>query len=333
MFTQLKLEGIRDKRINSFSQLVFGVLAALVSLHANASSNMDIASLEHSLRNSEAKFSDIVSGAEKTISWHGERGQKTPISIVYVHGFSATHKELSPMTETLAQRLQANAFFTRLTGHGRSSDAMADATVAAWKDDLRQAYEIGTLLGDQVLIIGTSTGATLSTWLNTQEGVDKLLANIMISPNFAVKGSGTWVLQWSLGLWLVKQFNGDYRGFTPQNDFHAMYWTERYPIDALVPMLDLLDEVDDLDKSKVTTPQLIVYSPNDKVIDVEKALGTAAEFSSATVTTKAFTSSTDPAQHVLVGRGSTASGDYQEQVDKMLGLLTEYVSDLLKSRR
>jgi len=104
-----------------------------------------------------------------------------------------------------------------------------------------------------------------------------LKANILISPNFGINSRGVWLLKWSFSRWLVKRLLGEYRGFEPQNEFHAKYWTERYPIDALLPMLDLLDELDDLDKSKIRTPQMIVYSPSDKVINVGKALQTAQD--------------------------------------------------------
>ena len=40
-------------------------------------------------------------------------------------------------------------------------------------------------------------------------------------------------------------------------------------------MLELLDPVEELDKSKISTAQIIVYSPDNHVIDVEKVLDTA----------------------------------------------------------
>lgn len=293
----------------------------------------DLNTVSQEIQTSEARHADIVPGTEKNISWFAQPGTQTAISIVYLHGFSATHKELSPMTEQLAQKLKANVFYSRLTGHGRSDDAMSEATTKAWKLDAIEAYDIGALIGRRVLLIGTSTGGTLSTWLSAQPLADKILANILISPNFAVKSSGAWLLRNPIGLWLAKQLNGDYRGFEPMNDFHAKYWTERYPLDALVPMLELLDEVDELDKSRVTTPQMMVYSPDDQVIDVKKALETAQEFISAKVTLVPFTTSTAPGQHVLVGRGSTDGNDVQEQVDNMLDILVPYVQKLkLKAR-
>ncbi len=292
---------------------------------------IDLINLDKQLEASEERYSDIVEGTQKMVSWYAEPGQRTEISIVYLHGFSATHKELSPMTEQLAEKLQANVFYSRLTGHGRSDDAMAEATREAWKKDAQEAYVIGSAIGERVILIGTSTGATLVTWLSAQELAEPPLANILISPNFAIKSGGSWILKNSLCLWLIKQLNGNYRGFQPLNDFHARYWTERYPLEALVPMLELLDDVDELDKSKIATPQLFVYSPDDHVIDAEKVLETANEFTGAKVTLVPFTSSTDPAQHVLVGRGSTAGDDVQPQVDNMLNIIVPYLEQLKPS--
>ncbi len=88
------------------------------------------------------------------------------------------------MTEQLAEKLQANVFYSRLTGHGRSDDAMADATLDAWKKDAREAYQIGSAIGERVLLIGTSTGGTLSTWISAQPFANKLLAIVIANSVF-----------------------------------------------------------------------------------------------------------------------------------------------------
>jgi hypothetical protein len=49
--------------------------------------------IDRFLAQSEAKFHDIVPGAEKIVLWANATKTKTPLSIVYLHGFSATHKK------------------------------------------------------------------------------------------------------------------------------------------------------------------------------------------------------------------------------------------------
>ncbi|MBT6096855.1 MAG: hypothetical protein HOH05_00610 [Marinovum sp.] len=76
--------------------------------------------LDNYLKTAESKLPDIVPGTEKRIIWHGKPHQKTPVSIVYLHGFSASSEEIRPVPDQVAQSLGANLYFARLTGHGRS---------------------------------------------------------------------------------------------------------------------------------------------------------------------------------------------------------------------
>jgi len=247
--------------------------------------------------------------------------QKREYSIIYLHGFSATRQELSPLIENLADQLQANAYFTRLKGHGRSDDAMSEGSVQAWTNEAKTALEIGRLLGNKVIVIGTSTGGTLAAWLSAQADVRQLSASILISPNFGVKSRFSGILQSRLGLWLVKTFQGKSHSFEPINEYHAKYWTERYPIDALVPMLDLVDIVNDMEKSLITTPQLLVYSPDDQVIDVSAIERTAKQITSAEVSVVPFTKSKDPVQHVLVGQMSSP-----DEVGDMVAVIVNFLT-------
>lgn len=81
----------------------------------------------------ESGFDDITPGVEKRVIWQdGFKEQRTPVSILYVHGFSATSEEIRPVPDRLADALGANLVYTRLTGHGRGGDAMAEATVNDW---------------------------------------------------------------------------------------------------------------------------------------------------------------------------------------------------------
>ena len=286
----------------------------------NATASQALQKLEQQIELSEKQVLNLVDGTQKEIEWFNDERQRTKYSIVYIHGFSASRKEISPVPEALAEKLGANIFFTRLRGHGRDGKAMLDGSVEAWFEDTNEAYEIGEKIGEQVIVIGTSTGATLSTWLSAQKFADNMIANIIISPNFALANDKSWVMQSSIGLWLVKKLQGEERGFEPLNEYHAKYWTTRYPVDALVPMLDLLDLVDEIDKSQIEIPQLMIYSPQDKVISAVKAQQTIKEFINARTQSIAYTKSIDPGHHVLFGYGSS-----DEQIDEVSQLMLDFI--------
>ncbi len=286
--------------------------------------NLTLANVDGHLKHAESQFPDIVNGTEKHIRWHHQNKRKESYSIVYIHGFSASGKEVSPMIELLADKLQANLYYSRLQGHGRSSvDAMGEADLKNWKQEALDALNIGKLIGDKTILIGTSTGGTLITWLNAQKQAAGVHATIMISPNFAVKNRLAGLMQWSWLRWIIKKTQGEYRSFQPLNDYHATYWTTRYPVDALLPMLDLVEEVAELDKSVITTPQLAIYSPNDQIVDVEKTAEAMQAMTNAHRVTKHYTDTADPVQHLLAGMVST-----EKQNSGFADLIIEFVTDL-----
>ena len=105
----------------------------------------------------------IRDGLEKEIVWADPMiHAKTPISIVYIHGFSASKGEVRPLADEIADQLDANLFYTRLTGHGQDGAAMTQGSVNAWINDYEEALAIGRAIGDKVVVIATSTGGSLA---------------------------------------------------------------------------------------------------------------------------------------------------------------------------
>ena len=47
----------------------------------------------------------LIPGTESRIRWYDGPGSTTAISIVYLHGFSATRQEIAPVGEMIADRL------------------------------------------------------------------------------------------------------------------------------------------------------------------------------------------------------------------------------------
>ncbi|MEM7277180.1 MAG: alpha/beta fold hydrolase [Pseudomonadota bacterium] len=254
------------------------------------------------LANQEARFSDITDGAEKKLRWHNaNKPEKTTFAIVYLHGFSATRQETAPLSEQLADQLGANVYYARLRGHGRGSAAMSEATADDWLRDTREAYEIGKAIGDKVVLIGVSTGATLATWLGMQEDQDELAALILISPNFGLADPSAKVLTMPWGLPLAELLTGKTRSFEASNEQHDKYWTSTYALSAAAQMMALLGYVDALPLHEFDRPVLYIRSDSDRVIDMQKADEVFELFASDVKETLIVTHTDDPYGHVIAG--------------------------------
>lgn len=257
--------------------------------------------LDQYLAESEGRFDDIVPNAEKTIIWAGQPGQKTAVSIIYLHGFSATRQETAPLSDKLAAALGANLFYTRFTGHGRTGSALAEATVNDWLNDTMEALAIGRRIGEKVIVIGVSTGATAATWLAAQPNLDDVLAFVLISPNYAPFDRSAAILTWPWGEQIATAVIGPERDWEPSSEAHGRYWTLNYPTKALLPMMGLVKLVNRTNLSRITRPVLVIYSPQDEVINPRRVETTFARMSRAAKQIIAVTRNEGESNHVLAG--------------------------------
>lgn len=263
----------------------------------------DPAGLEAYVEASEARFDDIVPGTERRILWAdpSEPGP-TDLAVVYLHGFSATNRETAPLTEELAGALGANAFLTRLTGHGRTPEALGGATGTDWLRDTAEAMEIGRILGRRVIVLGVSTGGTLATWAAAQpDWRDQIAALILISPNYRVRDRRAWILTLPWGRQLARLVQGPEYSFEPVNEEQRRYWTERYPTRVLAEVIALTRLVDPALAADVRAPALVFVSPNDQVIDPTAVEAVFASLGSSPKELVHVTDSGDPEHHVLAG--------------------------------
>jgi esterase/lipase len=251
---------------------------------------------------SETRVAGLVPGTEKLIVRHPDAGQnKTALSIVYFHGFTASRQELSPVPQELASRLGANLFLTRLAGHGIPGDALGAVTVEDWMRDAVEAMQVGRSLGERVLVIGTSTGATLATWLAASDYAEDLQGVVLMSPNFGPSDPRADILTWPWGRQIAELVQGEYRSWKPVNERHARYWTTRYPTRALVTMMSLVDLVRQQDLARVRAPVLVMYSPQDRLIDTGRIIATANSLDPDLVTLVPVEDPDKPHLHVLAG--------------------------------
>lgn len=251
----------------------------------------------------EATVPDLRPGAAKGVVWADpETRARTAFALVYLHGFSADRQEVEPLVTDLARDLGANAYFTRLRGHGRDGAAMGDATVDGWLDDVAEAVAIGRRIGDRTILVGTSTGGTLALWAATKdEARPSLWALVLISPNLGTRDRSAELLLWPWGGLIARLVVGRERCFQPGTPAEARHWTTCYPTRALLPMMALVDHVRTMDLSAVTTPTLVLYSPDDSVVDPEATKRVLGRLGGGASTLLAVTDSNDPSHHVLAG--------------------------------
>lgn len=251
---------------------------------------------------SERDVPNLRDGLGKEIVWAFPTSKaRTPLAIVYVHGFSASSGEIRPVPDEIASRLGANLFFTRLTGHGQDGAAMATASVNAWVNDYAEAIEIGRRLGTRVVVVATSTGAGLATWAATQPELSEgVAALVLVSPNYRVRAAGASLLTGPWGGAIARLASGAERQFTPRNEAHGRLWTSRYPTEAILPMAALTKLAHDALVEEIGIPALFIYSSADQIVDAEVTRDVAARWG-ALADSLLIESSGDPQNHVIAG--------------------------------
>lgn len=328
----LKMDWIRLlKRLLTVIVALFGLFGAMMLIgprpDRNEAINFDPAllgsDLDAYLSASESRFTDIRPGAQKEIIWADPATkEKTPVSIVYLHGFSATKGETRPVSDKVAAALGANLYYTRLAGHGRTGEALGAATMNSWLNDTAEAIAIGERIGEKVVVVTASTGGTLATWAASHPALGpKLAALVLISPNYAIQGASIGLLNMPWGETLLPKLLGEQRSFVPHNPEHGKWWTTAYPSKAVFPMGALLKTVSLIDFTKITTPALFMVSPEDQVIVPEEAFRIHRMWGGPKELIR-VANAEDPSKHVIAG-DILSPGNTQMAVDAILAFLNK----------
>lgn len=255
------------------------------------------------LRWREAQIGGITEGVEKQVIWADAPEAQTEWAVVYIHGFSATSQEIRPVPDNVADALGANLVFTRLAGHGRNGDALAQATAQDWMNDTAEAIAVGRKVGRKVLVIATSTGGTLAAAV----AVDYVMADgvngvVMISPNFGINDPLAKYLTWPAARYWMPLLAGAQRRFEPLNEGQAKYWTTQYPSVAVLPMAALVEKVKSANFGTALTPALFIFSDEDRVVDANSTRRVIEDwFGPTQVWQPELTEADDPFAHVIAG--------------------------------
>ena len=273
--------------------------------HNEVIKHLSYEELDHYINCSEDKIEAVQMHTRKHILWeNSHQKEKTEFSIVYLHGFSASRKEVSPLCEMLGKQLKANVYFTRLSGHGENSNSMKEVSVNDWYQDTVDAVKIGEKIGEKVILIGTSTGGTLAVWYAAQ--AEKMQNNvyqvILISPNFGPKPIFSEMLHWPYAQYYAPLLVGKEWKTSPVSEEHEKYWYCRYPTLGLIPMMKLVKQVRNLDASKMKVPLLVLLSEKDSVVFSWRTRRFFMKLPADAQKKMIWVKDTqDPSHHVLVG--------------------------------
>ena len=284
---------------------------------------ININSLDKLIEDSENEILNIRPDTEKKIIWANQNKVKTKISLIFIHGFSATRAELDPVIEMLGKELNANIFFTRLRGHGLDGEALAEATFDDWMIDTKEAIDIGNAIGDRLILIGCSTGCSLI-HANLQY-INNAAAVIYVSPNFGSKSFLGKLLIIPGAKWFIPFIFGKEYSFVPRNADHARCWTTSYPIKALFAVKDSVVAAYKVKHIKIKQPVLFYFSDDDQVVSAKATRKIISKMgNNVSIHNPILTNTDDSSQHGVLG-DILSSSQTNSGVKKILSWLENYI--------
>jgi len=223
--------------------------------------------VESFVRDKESKLK-IKPDNESLIRWANDSlKNKTPYCLLYLHGFAACWYEGNPVNIDFAKRYGMNLYAPLLAAHGIDSpEPLLDMTPERLYESAKEALVVAQSLGEKVIIMGTSTGATMA--LKMVADYPELMEGlIMLSPNVELNNPAAFLISKPWGLQLARLLqHGKYRiintDFTSE-DCH--YWICKQRLEGLVYLQQLLEAtMTKATFAKVNKPIFMAYYYKDK---------------------------------------------------------------------
>ena len=221
--------------------------------------------LENQIAEREAGMRYLKPGNASRIIWKDSNRVKTPYAIVYLHGWSASSEEGAPVHEYIAGRYGCNLYLPRLAGHGmEEAENMLNLTASKYINSVKEALAIAKKLGEKVIIIATSTGASMALYL---AGDDPDIAGLLLySPNVKIYDPNAKWLSGPWGLQLARWVKGSRYHTYEANELKRKYWTTKYRLEALTHLQVLVQSTMTRETfRRVTQPVFMGYFYKDEV--------------------------------------------------------------------
>jgi len=249
-------------------------------------SGLTASDVEDFVRRRDEQAAPLQPDAGSAVLWfNGQRDTRTDVVLLFLHGWSASVQEISPVDLNIARGLRAHLLRYRLTGHGiapheRGGDMMRDeATCRALLSDAGVAFQLAALLGKRVVLVGCSTGATLSAWLAVQPWAAPLVTNLLlISPCFSLLRPSRQIyrrLRWPFLLLpraivvpALHKVTGRVNRIPYKSVAQAQCWTLIYPTEASLNAIGVFVTAETaVDPSRLRVPVFVWACPQDPTAD------------------------------------------------------------------
>jgi esterase/lipase len=211
---------------------------------------------------------------EARIVWANDSSKNiTEYAILYLHGFSASQAEGDPVHKHIAKKYGFNLYLSRLAEHGiDTTEKLLNLTAENYWESAKEAYAIASKLGKKVIVMGTSTGASLALMLAAN--YPEIHSLILLSPNIEIFDGTAWIVNNPWGLQIARLVTGsNYINSEDTRPIYKKYWSYGYRIEAVAQLEELLETAMKPELfEKVKQPVLMLYRNKvnqDSVVKVE----------------------------------------------------------------
>lgn len=237
--------------------------------------------LENWLKEQEDRTPNLKDSARATIIWADpKKKKKTKYVLVYLHGFKASHPEGYPVHRNIARHFGWNLYLSRQEAHGLNiGRPLMDLKASSLQKYAIRTLKIGEELGENIIIMGTSTGGSLGIFLAAHSKFkERIKALILYSPLIKFYGSSQWLLGNRLGRYLLSLIPGNQYMLTSQTsgtEEEDKIWYHTYALQGVLALGEFIQTwMKPSTFRKIYTPLFAGYyykstRRQDKVVSVQ----------------------------------------------------------------
>lgn len=233
--------------------------------------------LDRIVKAKDANTPNLKNKCAAEIIWKNDSIQQTEYAVVFLHGFSACAFEGNPIVNDFAKEFGYNLYLHRFPEHGlNDTESFKTIKPKDWIESGKEAINIGRNLGKKVIVMSSSTGGTVSTFL-AAENPDAIAAQFLYSPNFEIANPAVSLLNNPWGFQILKNIEGgEYHYIKDMSEESMPFWTTTYRIEGLIALQDLIEQtMTEATFKKVRIPTFVGYyykneTEKDEIISIDK---------------------------------------------------------------